>query len=103
MPDTPGRRRFLNWFLGTSTGALLASVAYPVIRFLTPPRIAGPSTQEVEAGTVRDAEYVDEEFKIIRFGPDPVIVVRLSETDVRLFPPSAPISTASSRTAKRRG
>lgn len=85
MTDTPGRRRFLNGFLGTSLGALLASVAYPVIRFLTPPRIPGPSTQEVEAGTIRDAEYVDKDFKIIRFGLDPVIVVRLSEKDVRAF------------------
>lgn len=85
MNDHPGRRRFLKWFLGTSIGALLASIAYPVIRFLTPPQVLEPSTREVEAGTIQDPEYLGKDFKIIRFGLDPVIVIRLSETDVRAF------------------
>ena len=85
MNDHLGRRRFLNWFLGTSIGALLASIAYPVIGFLTPPRVPEPSTREVEAGTTQDPELLDKSFKIIRFGQDPVIVLRRSETDVRAF------------------
>jgi hypothetical protein len=34
------RRQLLNWFLGTSFGALIASVIYPVLRYMTPPKIA---------------------------------------------------------------
>ena len=41
------RRGFINWFLGTSAGAFLLSVLYPVGRYLIPPEV-GEST----AGTV---------------------------------------------------
>jgi cytochrome b6-f complex iron-sulfur subunit len=85
MNDRPGRRRFLNWFLGTSIGALLAWIAYPLIRFLTPPELPESPTRTVEAGTTQDSVLLDKNFKIIRFGQDPVIVVRRSETDVRAF------------------
>ena len=85
MKDHPGRRRFLNWFLGTSVGALLASIGWPLIRFLTPPRLPEPSAREVEASSMRDPELMEKAFKIVRFGADPVIVVRLSDTDVRAF------------------
>jgi Rieske Fe-S protein len=85
MNDHTGRRRFLNWFLGTSIGALLAWIAYPLIRFLTPPELPESPTRTGEAGTTQDSELLDKNFKIIRFGQDPVIVLRLSKTDVRAF------------------
>ncbi len=85
MNDHPGRRRFLNWFLGTSIGALLASIAYPVTRFLNPPELPESTTRTVEAGTTQDPELLDKNFKIIRFGQDPVILVRRSESDIRAF------------------
>ncbi len=85
MDDHLGRRRFLNWFLGTSVGALFVSIAYPVVRYLSPPEVPESTTRQVEAGMVNDPEYLDKNFKIIRFGQDPVIVLRLSETDVRAF------------------
>jgi len=84
LPD-PGRRRLLNWFLGTSLGALLASVVYPVARFLTPPEVETASTNEVDAGATNDAEFVAKGYKIVRFGSEPVIVVRVSEADFRAF------------------
>lgn len=79
------RRSFINWFLGTSIGALVVSVVYPVIRFISPPKIAEASTQQVEAGEVSDPTLVQKGFKIVRFGADPVIVVRVSDSDVRAF------------------
>lgn len=79
----PDRRRFLNWFLGTSFGALLASVVYPVIRFISPPRIAEPSTAQVEAGDLNDPDLIQKGFKIVRFGSDAVIVIRVSDTEVK--------------------
>lgn len=73
------RRRVLNWFLGTSFGALLGSILYPVMRFVTPPRLAEANTNQVEAGTVTDLEFREKAFKIIRFGAEPVIVIRAAD------------------------
>lgn len=73
------RRRLLNWFLGTSVGALLVSIVYPVLRFVTPPRVAEASTSEVEAGLVDDVQLMQKGFKIVRFGGDPVILVRTAD------------------------
>jgi cytochrome b6-f complex iron-sulfur subunit len=81
----PERRRFISWFLGTSLGALVVSVVYPVLRYLSPPRIAEASTAQVEAGLTTDPELLEKGFKIVRFGADPVIVVRVSEGDFRAF------------------
>ena len=73
------RRRLLNWFLGTSFGALLLSIVYPVLRYVTPPRIAEATTNVVEAGLADDALLVEKGFKIVRFGADPVILVRTAD------------------------
>jgi cytochrome b6-f complex iron-sulfur subunit len=81
----PDRRRFINWFLGTSVGALLVSILYPVLRYVTPPRIAEATANEVEAGDANDAELRDKGFKIIRFGADPVILVRAADTKLYAF------------------
>ncbi|MFL6248035.1 MAG: ubiquinol-cytochrome c reductase iron-sulfur subunit [Thermoanaerobaculia bacterium] len=81
----PERRRFINWFLGTSFGALAVSVLYPIARFLSPPKIAEPGTAQVEAGLTDDVAFREKGFKIIRFGADPVIVVRADENDFRAF------------------
>jgi len=79
------RRGFLGWFLGTSTGALLLSILYPVLRYVSPPRVPEATTNRVEACTTNDPELLDKGFKIVRFGPDPVILVRVSETEYRAF------------------
>lgn len=81
----PDRRRFVNWFLGTSFGALIISIIYPIARFLTPPRIAESSSDQVEAGDTNDPQLREKGFKIIRFGAEPVIVVRVAEGNFRAF------------------
>lgn len=83
--EKAGRRRFLNWFLGTSLGALFASIAYPVLRYLNPPHLPEASTNRVEAGFVNDLELLDQGFKILRFGNEPVILIRVAENDFRAF------------------
>lgn len=80
-----GRRSFLNWFLGTTVGALLVAVVYPVARFLNPPEAAEASASEVEVGPVNDPAFVDKGFKVVSFGADPVIVVRAGDGDFRAF------------------
>ncbi len=79
------RRRFVEWFLGTSLGALAVSVLYPVLRFLDPPRIAEQSVQQVEVGPTNDPDLVQKGFKIVRFGNEPVIVVKAGDNDFRAF------------------
>ena len=81
----PERRQFINWFLGTGFGALVASALYPVLRYVSPPRIPEASTNQVEAGPANDPQLMDKGFKIVRFGAEPVILVRLSDTDFRAF------------------
>jgi cytochrome b6-f complex iron-sulfur subunit len=81
----PNRRKFINWFLGTSFGALTVSIVYPVLRYISPPRIAEATTQEVEAGETNDPAYLEKGFKIIRFGAEPVIVVKIGETEYRAW------------------
>ncbi|MDH3746508.1 MAG: Rieske (2Fe-2S) protein [Acidobacteriota bacterium] len=83
--STTSRRGFLNWFLGTSIGALFASVTYPVLRFVSPPHIPEATTNQVEAGLTNDPELLDQGYKIVRFGADPVILVRNGEDDYRAF------------------
>ncbi len=79
------RRGFLGWFLGTSVGALLLSVVYPIVRFLSPPDIPEATTNQVEAGSVNDPELLEKGFKIVRFGAEPVLLVKVSDTEYRAF------------------
>ena len=79
------RRRLVNWFLGTSVGALVAAVVYPVARFVSPPRIPEAETSQVEAGFTNDPELLERGFKIVRFGTEPVILLRVADDDYRAF------------------
>jgi cytochrome b6-f complex iron-sulfur subunit len=79
------RRRFLNGFLGTSFGALVASVLYPILRYVSPPRIPEASTNQIEAGLTNDPVLNEKGFKIVRFGAEPVVLVKVSDTDFRAF------------------
>lgn len=79
------RRSFLNWLLGSSFGAFLASAGYPLLRFISPPRIPEASTNELEAGTTNDPELLARGFKIVPFGSEPLILIQDSETSYRAF------------------
>ncbi len=83
--QTVDRRSIVNWFLGTSFGALIASVLYPAARYITPPRVAEATASEVEAGEVNDPELREKGFKIIRFGADPVILVKANDEKLYAF------------------
>jgi cytochrome b6-f complex iron-sulfur subunit len=58
---------------------------YPVLRFISPPVVPEAATAQVEAGATNDPELVEKGFKILRFGAEPVILLRVSETDYRAF------------------
>ena len=79
------RRRILNWFLGTTAGAFVASVLYPVVRFVSPPEVPESTANEVDAGPVNDPDLLEKGFKIVRFGQEPVIVLAVAEGEYRAF------------------
>jgi cytochrome b6-f complex iron-sulfur subunit len=79
------RRKFLNWLLGSSVGALVLATLYPVVRFLSPPRVPEATTDRVDAGPVNDPELMTAGFKILRFGSEPVILIRVGDADFRAF------------------
>ena len=83
--DSTGRRGFIGWLLGTSFAGLMASALYPVVRFLSPPDVPEASTNQVEAGTTSDPEFLDKGFKIVRFGSEPVLVLQVADDDFRAF------------------
>jgi Rieske Fe-S protein len=79
------RRTVVNWFLGTSIGALAVTILYPILRYVTPPKIAEASTNQVEAGETNDPQLLDKGYKIVRFGAEPVILVKAGDADFRAF------------------
>ena len=83
--ENHGRRSFLNWFLGTSIGGLVLLIVYPVLRFVSPPDMPEAATNQVEAGLTNDPELVGKDFKIVRFGADPVLLFRMPDGEFRAF------------------
>ena len=75
------RRRFLDYLLGTGLLLWLASVLYPVARFLIPPKLAAADVTSVEAAKVD--ELAPNSFKIFRFGRKPAILVRQADGSYR--------------------
>jgi len=82
-PPPPARRTFISYFLGTTLGATLVAVFYPVIRFLIPPQQAEPSNLNVVAAKVN--ELKPNSGKIFKFGTQPGIVVKTSGGEIRAF------------------
>jgi Rieske Fe-S protein len=77
------RRRFVNYFLGTTLGATFVSIVYPVVRFLVPPEVAEAQQSNVVAGKM--AELKPNSGKIFQFGTKPGILVKTAAGDVRAF------------------
>lgn len=84
LPREPTRRGFVNWLLGTSAGAFVLSVLYPITRYLIPPEVA-----ESTAGTVTLAIKPDEvkpnSGQVFKFGSRPGILVRTASGELRAF------------------
>jgi len=79
----PSRRRLLNWLLSLGSGGLLATLLYPVLRYVTPPAEGEATTVSVVAGKARD--FAPNSGRIVRFGERPVIVVHLPGGEFRAF------------------
>ena len=77
------RRDFLDWLLGTWFAGVMASVVYPLSRYLVPPDVAEAAPPSVVAGKAGDIP--PNTGKIVPFGTVPVIVVRTGAGELRAF------------------
>ena len=84
LPPPVERRSFLNWFLATSVGAFLASLLYPVTRFVIPPKVEESSSASVTVD-VKTTEIKPNSGRIFKFGKQPGILVRTPDGELRAF------------------
>lgn len=75
------RRSLIRWLLGSGFAISLTSFIYPVIRFLNPPPVSEAAVNEVVAGRVEDLR--PNSGKIVRFGDNPVLLIRVNQTEWR--------------------
>jgi len=77
------RRSFVNVLLGGTLLGAAASLLYPVIRYLLPPRQAEATANEVTAA--KTGELAPNTAKIFKFGSSPAILVNTAQGELRAF------------------
>lgn len=77
------RRRFLNILLTISGTGFIASILYPLIRYLQPPKQHEQEVSNVSGGKLSELKKGDS--KIIRFGNKPVILIHTPEGKLAAF------------------
>src|SRR6516164_6329138 len=77
------RRGLIRWLLGGGFVISLSSFLYPVFRFLNPPKVSEAAVNEVAAGKVE--ELKPNSSKIVKFGDNPVLLIRVNPTEWRAF------------------
>lgn len=81
--NNPGRRRFLDYLLGSSILATLAAIFYPIFKFMVPPEVVEAQQNSVVAG--KSAEFAPNSGKIFKFGSKPGIIIRTEAGDLKAF------------------
>jgi len=81
LDSNQNRRSFLKYLLSTSLVGFLASVLYPIISYLNPPKQNEVEVSTVLAGKVSDFEK--DSGKIIRFGNKPVLVIHTEKDEFK--------------------
>ncbi len=75
------RRNFLDYLFGMGLTALAASVLYPLVRYLIPPKVTEVTHTSVLAG--KASEIAANSGKIFAFGGKPAILLRTPEGELR--------------------
>ena len=83
LPDSPPRRSFLDFLLGTSAVATLAAIFYPVFKFMSPPQIVESAENSVVAAKL--SEVPVNSGKIFKFGNKPGILVHTASGEFKAF------------------
>lgn len=81
--QAPRRRDVLDWLLGTWGAGVVGAVFYPILRFLAPPEVPESPTLTVSAG--KASALVPNSGRLVPFGAEPAIVVRLAGGELRAF------------------
>jgi len=82
-PASTKRREFLDYLLGTSVGATLLAILYPIVKFMVPPTIAESAQNSVVAA--KTSEIAADSGKIFKFGNKPGILVRTATGELKAF------------------
>jgi Rieske Fe-S protein len=82
-PGLESRRRFLDYLLGTSAVATLGAIVYPIIRFMSPPKVIESTESSVVAAKLNEVPV--NTGKIFKFGSKPGIVVRTDSGELKAF------------------
>ncbi len=77
------RRKLLNILLGTSVGATLVALLYPILKFMIPPEVIEATQTSVVAGRVN--ELPPNSGKIFKFGNKPALLVRTPTGEYKAF------------------
>ncbi len=83
QPQQESKRDFLKYILGGSFFAWVASVLYPVMAYMKPPKQGEVEVTNVKAGKLSEIER--NSGKIVKFGTKPVILVRAADGDLHAF------------------
>ncbi len=84
IPPEPPRRKFLDWVLGTSAGALVLAVFYPATRYMVPPDAAESSSSSVTLPLSPD-DVAPNTGQVFKFGNRPGLLVRTSTNELKAF------------------
>jgi len=77
------RRTFVNLFLGGSLLGTAASLLYPVVRYLIPPRQAEAAAKKIVAAKV--GELAPNSAKLFKFGSSPALLINTADGQLRAF------------------
>jgi cytochrome b6-f complex iron-sulfur subunit len=75
------RRNFISIIFSLSLFTWLAAVLYPVFKYLLPPKVQEVSVNNINIGEIND--FPINSSKIVRFGRNPVLVIRKDSGDFR--------------------
>lgn len=78
------RRDFLNWFVGTTAGAFIVSVLYPLSRYLIPPKSEESAARTVTLA-IKPQEVKPNSGQIFRFGSQPAILIDTPTGELKAF------------------
>jgi cytochrome b6-f complex iron-sulfur subunit len=83
QPQQESKRNFLKYILTGGLTALAASILYPILAYLKPPKQGEVEVTSVKAGKLSELEK--DSGKIVKFGTKPVILVRTQNDDLKAF------------------
>ena len=78
------RKRFIDWLLGTSAGGFLATVFYPVVRYIVPPEVPESAVNSVTLALTAD-DVPTNTGRIFKFGNRPGLLVRTPSGELRAY------------------